>query len=158
MEKNKKIYLTKEGLKDIKKEYQKLLRLKKIKSEQETPLFLESDEVNTEFLSYQEDFEYLESRIEDLEYALKNFELIKIPSKQERNKVHLGATVKIDLDNEIDEFTIVGALETNPARKKISDQSPLGKALIGQRVGDKITVKTNFINHNCRILKIEYKQ
>jgi len=157
MEENKKIYLTKNGLKKIKEEYQKLLKLKKTRTEEEAPLFLHSDEVNAEFLYYEENFEYLEKRIRDLEYALKNYELIKLPSKKERDKIYLGATVKIELDNELDEFTIVGTFEANPAQKKISNESPIGKALIGHKIGDKILIATELINHICRILKIEYK-
>jgi len=157
MEEDKKAYLTKDGLKKIKEEHQKLLNLKKAKTEEEAPLFLHSDEVNAEFLYYEENFEYLEKRIRDLEYALKNYELIKLPPKKERDKIYLGATVKIDLDNEIDEFTIVGTFEANPAQKKISNESPIGRALIGHKVGDKILIATNLINHICRILKIEYK-
>ncbi len=157
MEENKKNYLTKEGLKKIKEEYQGLLKLKKIRSEKEAPYFLESDEVNAEALAYEEEFEYLESRIKKIEEVLKNFELLKPLPKKERDKIYLGATVKIELDNEIDEFTIVSTLETDPAQKKISNESPIGKALIGHMVGDKVVVQTELVNHTCRILKIEYK-
>lgn len=157
MEEDKKIYLTKDGLKKIKEEYQKLLKLKKAKTKEEAPLFLCSEDVNIEFLYYEESLEYLEKRIKELEYALKNYELIKLPSKKDRDKIYLGARVKIDLDNELDEFTIVGTFEANPLQKKISNECPIGKALIGHKVGDKILITTTLINHTCRILKIEYK-
>lgn len=151
-----KFYLTKQGLKKIKDEYKELLKQKQLKIKRGVPLFLHSEEVDSEFISFREDFEQLELRIQELGRVLKNFELIKPPLKNQRNRVHLGATLKIDLDDEIDEFTIVGTMETDPVNKKISDQSPIGKALMGHRVGDKVVIKTSIVNHICRILKIEY--
>lgn len=156
MSEKRKFYLTKTGLQKIEEEYQKLLKLKKLKLKKEAPPFLHSEEINAEFVSFREDFEYLESRITELEYILKNFELIKLPPKNERDKVNLGATLKVELNDEIDEFTIVGTTEVDPANKKISDESPIGKALMGHRVGDTVVVKTEMINHTCKILRIKY--
>jgi len=90
MIREKKFYLTKEGLQKIKTEYQELLKLKKIKLRKEAPPFLHSEEINAEFISFREDFDNLESRINELEQILKNYELIKPPSRREKDKVHLG--------------------------------------------------------------------
>jgi len=157
MSEKRKFYLTKEGLQKIKEDYQKLLKSKKLKPKKEAPPFLHSEEINAEFVSFREDFEYLESRITELEYILKNFELIKIPLEKERNKVHLGATLKVELGDEIDEFTIVGTTEADPANKKISNESPIGRALLGHKVGDTVAIKTETVNHTCKILRIKYK-
>jgi len=156
MIREKKFYLTKEGLQKIKTEYQELLKLKKIKLRKEAPPFLHSEEINAEFISFREDFDNLESRINELEQILKNYELIKHPSRREKDKVHLGATLKVELDDEIDEFTIVGTIEADPTNKKISDESPIGKALLGHKVGDQVVVKTEMVNHTCKILRIKY--
>ncbi len=156
MIREKKFYLTKEGLQKIKTEYQELLKLKKIKLRKEAPPFLHSEEINAEFISFREDFDNLESRINELEQILKNYELIKPPSRREKDKVHLGATLKVELDDEIDEFTIVGTIEADPTNKKISDESPIGKALLGHKVGDQVVVKTEMVNHTCKILRIKY--
>ena len=72
-------------------------------------------------------------------------------------KVTLGTTVKIEINGEIDEFTIVETLEADPANKKISTSSPIGKALLGKEEGETITVKTPIVNHRCKILKIKYQ-
>jgi len=151
-----KFYLTKEGLKKIKAEREELLKQKQLKIK-ERDFSFSPEEIDTEFISFRENIEQLESRIEQLSHVLKNYELIKLPSKKQRNRVHLGATLKVALDDEIDEFTIVGSLETDPVNKKISNESPLGKALLGHKVGDKIKIEAGMVNHMCTILKIEYK-
>ena len=156
MSEKRKFYLTKKGLGKIKEEYQKLLTLREIKFTKEAPPLLHSEEINAEYISFQEDFGYLKSRIAELEYILKNFELIKLPPKNERDKVYLGAMLKVELDDEIDEFTIVGTREVDIANKKISDESPIGKALIGHKVGDIVAIKTEMMNHTCKILGIKY--
>ena len=150
-------HLTKEGLENLKKEYQGLLDLKKIKTTgEEVPSMLHSEDPNPEYLSFQEDMVLLEGRIAELENILKNAELITPPTGEEKKKIGLGATVTVDLGGEVDEFTIVGTLEADPLRKKISNESPLGRGLLGMRAGDMVKVKTALINHDCKILKISY--
>ncbi len=151
-----KYYLTKEGLKKIKKEYKKLLSLKKLKSKGGAPSVLHSDELSAEFVSYREDLDFLESKIEELEHVLRNYELIKPPPKKERDKVHLGAQVKVEVDGQTDEFMIVGTLEANPTMGKISNESPVGKALLGHRVGDEVLVSSP-VKKVYKIKKINYK-
>ena len=58
------------------------------------------------------------------------------------------------MDGELDEFTIVGTLEANPSAKKISNESPIGQALLGKKVGEIVVVKTPIVNHSCKITKI----
>ncbi len=149
-------YLTKEGLRGLKREYEELLKIRKLKSKGDVPSVFHSEELSAEFVAFREDLDLLESRIEELEHILKNIELIKPPSPKERDKVHLGATLKVELDDEIDEFTIVGTLEANPSQKKISNESPIGKSLLGHRVGDIVAAKTEMVNHICKILAIKY--
>jgi transcription elongation factor GreA len=142
-------------LKKIKKEYQKLLRLRKLKSKGESPSVFHSEELNTEFIAFREGIDLLESRIEELEYILKNFELIKPPPRSERDKIYLGALVTVEVDGQEDEFTIVGTLEANPAMGKISNESPVGKALLGHKVGEEVTVHSA-IETTYKIKKIKY--
>jgi transcription elongation factor GreA len=136
----KKFYLTKEGLEKIKKEYQDLKNLKLSKTKGEIPNIWHSEDLNPEYLSFQEDLSFLETRLAELEYILKNAELIKPPSKREQNVINLGARVTVEVDGENDEFTIVGTLEANPAIGKISNESPVGRALLGHKVGEVVTI------------------
>ena len=81
----KKFYLTKDGLKKAKKEYQDLIELRKKKSKGEAPELLHSEELNPEYLSYLEDVELLDGRISELDNVLKNYEMISSPSKDKKN-------------------------------------------------------------------------
>ncbi len=150
-------YLTKEGLKRIKDEYQNLLSVKRAKLKKEDISLLHSDELNAEFVSFHEDFDILESRIEDLEHILKNFEIIKPPQKKERNEIKIGARVLVEVDGEEDEFTLVGTLEANPLEGKISDESPVGKALLGHKAGETVLINSPVqIETIFKIKKISY--
>ena len=59
------------------------------------------------------------------------------------------------MDGEIDEFTIVGKMEANPAKKRISNESPLGATLLGARVGEVVEVSTPIVKYKCKVLKIK---
>ena len=155
MAEEKKFYLTKQGLEKIKKEYQDLKNLKLSKTKGEIPKIWQSEDLNPEYLSFQEDLSFLESRIAELEYILKNTELIKPPPKEKQNMVNLGATVLVEVDGQTDEFTIVGTLEANPAIGKISNESPVGRMLLGHRVGDEVVVSSP-IQTVYKIKKIKY--
>jgi len=139
---DKKFYLTKEGLERFKKEYQTLKLLKLAKLKGEAPKILHSDEMSAEYLAFKEDMDLLESRLFELEYILKNFVLIKKPPKEKQDIVDLGATVVVGVNGQEDEFTIVGTLEADPSIGKISNESPVGKALLGHKVGDEVVVSS----------------
>src|SRR3990167_3283396 len=109
-------YITKEKLRELKKEYDELVAFERSKTiGEEAPKIFESEDINPEFISFQEDMSFLRSRISELKNIFEHYELIKNPTKGEQNIVRLGAKVKIDVDGEKDEFTIVGTLEANPA-------------------------------------------
>ncbi len=151
-----KFYVTREGLERVKAEYEKLRDFKRQKTMGETPSLLHSEEANPEYLSFQEDMSLLDSKIAEHENILQNVELISAPKGRERQKVWFGATVTVDLGGEVDEFTIVGTLEADPVQKKISNESPLGARLLGAIVGDVVEVKTELVNHICKVLKVQY--
>jgi len=154
MPEEKKFYLTKEGWERVKKEYKDLKELKLAKTKGESPKILHSEDLNPEYLAFQEDISFLESRIIELENTLKNVELIKPPKKQ--NIVDLGATVLVEVDGQNDEFTLVGSLEANPTVGKISNESPVGKALLGHQTGDNVVVSSP-IQTTYKIKKIKYR-
>ncbi len=157
MSTEKKIYLTKKGLEKIKKEYQDLKNLKLAKSKGDFSEVLHSEDVNPEYLSFQEDLNFLEARLFEIKDILKNVELIKLPSKEKRNIVNLGAQVTLEeSDGGINEFLIVGSLEANPNEGKISSESPVGKALLEHRIGDEVII-TSPIKVIYRIKKIKYQ-
>lgn len=140
---NKTYYITKVKFEELKKEYEGLLETEKNKTiEQETPKILESEDMNPEFVSFQEDIGFLRSRIDELKDILDHHELIKKPPKTERGIVGIGAKVKMDVAGKKDEFVIVSTLEANPALGKISNESPVGKALLGKKIGDEVLISS----------------
>jgi len=154
----KKYYLTKKGLEKIKKQYETLKEIRAAKTKGETPQILESEDLNPEYLSFQEGLDLLEKKMTELEEILKNTEIIKLPPRKKRDTIQLGATVSVEFDGEIDNFKIVGTKEADPTESKISNESPIGKSLMGKKVGETVVVKTQLVNHSCKILKIEYKK
>lgn len=101
---------------------------------------------NAEYDAAKEEQAQIEERIYLIEHRLKSSKIIEEEKsgKKKKKTVNIGSTVKI-LDVEYDEemtYTIVGTVEANPKKNKISNESPLGKALIGQKVGTEIVVET----------------
>jgi len=152
----KKFYLTKEGLAKLEKEYKDLKILKLAKTRGESPKVLHSEDLNQEYIAFQEDLSFLESRLSELGYILKNTELIKAPPKDKKTIVDLGATVLVSVEGQEDEFTLVGSLEANPALGRISNESPVGKALLGHKTGEDVVVSSP-IKTTYKIKKIKYK-
>ena len=148
-------YLTKEGLRRIKKEYEDLKQIKLMKTRGEAPKILHSEDVDPEYLVLQEDISLLDIKIAELETILKNTTLIKTPGRVEQNIINLGATVLVDINGNDDEFTIVGTLEANPAQGRISNESPVGQVLLGKSVGDQIKLNPS-AKTVYKIKKISY--
>lgn len=151
----RKFYLTKEGLEKLRKEQAELKKLKIAKTRGESPKVLQSEDLNPEYLAFQEDLNFLEVRLTELESILKNAIIIKSPEAEQKNIINLGATVLVDVDGQNDEFQIVGTLEANPSAGRISNESPVGKALLGHTTGDLVAVSSP-IQTIYKIKKIRY--
>ena len=98
----------------------------------------------------------IEARIEELEAILKNAEVV-VEDEADTEKINVGCKVLVydeEFEEEV-EFKIVGSTEANSLQGKISNESPLGKALIGAKVGDEISVEAPVGMMNYKILKIE---
>ncbi|MEK7658380.1 MAG: GreA/GreB family elongation factor [Patescibacteria group bacterium] len=153
----KKFYLTKQKLAELEKEHKKMLAFEKNKATgEEAPKIFESEDINPEFISFQEDMIFLRSRIKELENILANYELIKNPTKENKNIVNLGAKVLLEIDGQKDQFIITGTLEANPSLGKISNESPVGKALMGHKIGDEVVVSSP-IKTTYKIKNIKYE-
>lgn len=110
---------------------------------------------NADYHKAKEDQGFLEGRIQELEYLLSTAEIIDHKAGSMDN-VQVGATVTVqEEDNPEEKFHIVGAKEADPRNGKISNESPVGRALLGARVGDKVTVQSLEGEFQFKILKIE---
>lgn len=95
---------------------------------------------NTEYQSARAAQERNDARISEVEHILQNVELIKAP--RAGAKVQLGSKVTLKGNGSKKEFQVVGTVEADPLNGKISDESPIGQALIGKKEGDKVEIKT----------------
>ncbi len=156
MTNDNKFYLTKGGLEKIKKEHDELKKLKhsKISGRDDTPEVLHSEELNPDYLYFLEDLKFLENKISELEHIIKNSEIIK-SSNRKKGTIDVGATVLVEVGGQDDQLTIVETLEANPDLGRISKESPVGRALLGGKEGDKIVVSSP-IKTTYRVKKINY--
>jgi len=140
----KKIYLTKEGLEELKKELDELINVKRpenIQAIKEARALGDLSE-NADYDAAKNDQAEIEGRIKRIEKMLDNVEIIE---KKISDVVSLGSTVCIkycDDDDEEDEYQIVGSQEADPFMSKISNESPIAKAIMNKRVGDIVEVES----------------
>ena len=106
---------------------------------------------NAEYQSARAEQERNETRISEVEGILANVEIIKKPRGA---KVQLGSSVKLRNNGKTKEFQVVGTVEADPLNGKISDESPIGQALIDQKVGDKVEIKTPAETATYKIVSI----
>lgn len=155
----KKYYLTPSSFKKHKEEYENLQRLKKEKKlkikELRTREIWRAEDSNPDYETLEIELAFVEKKIKELENILRNVELIKKRVSLKKKKITLGMVVEVDINNHRDEFMIVESFEAEPSKKKISNESPLGKALIGKTEGEIVEVKTPIVSYNCKIIKIK---
>jgi transcription elongation factor GreA len=149
----KQFYLTKEGVAELEAELSELVALRgpiaeRIKTARE---FGDLSE-NAEYSSARQEQERTESRISEIDNILKNVEIIKKP--KDGKKVRLGSKVVLKNNGKTKEFQVVGTVEADPLNGKISDESPIGKALMGKKEGEQVEIKTPSENSAFKIVDI----
>ena len=140
----KKVILTEEGKKKLEDELNdlKLVRRREVAEKIKDARGQGDLSENAEYDAAREEQAKIEARIEELEQKLRNVKVIETDAN--KNKISLGSQVKL-LDMEFQEeviFMIVGSTESDPSNGKISNESPLGNALIGHKTGDIIEVNS----------------
>ncbi|MDD6691225.1 MAG: transcription elongation factor GreA [Lachnospiraceae bacterium] len=153
----KKNILTYAGLKKYEDELEdlKINRRKEVAEKLKEAMAQGDLSENAEYDAAKDEKRDIEARIEEIEKILKNVEVI--PEEDVKlDKVNVGCTVTIhDLDEDEDlDYSIVGSNEANSLEGKISNESPVGKALMGAKVGDTVTVETQAGSFQYRVVKI----
>jgi transcription elongation factor GreA len=97
---------------------------------------------NAEYQSARGDQDKSEARIAELEHILQNVEIIQEPKSSASAKVQLGSKVTLKSNGKTKVFMIVGTVEANPMEGKISDESPIGKSLLGKKEDDEVEIQT----------------
>jgi transcription elongation factor GreA len=135
--------LTQDGVDELKREHSELVSMRaevaeRIKQARELGDLSE----NAEYQSAREEQDRLETRISEVEKVLRNVEIIKKPKSH--SQVSLGSSVKLkSAAGKMQQFQVVGTMEADPVGGKISDESPLGKLLMGKKVGDQVYLKNS---------------
>jgi len=139
---NNKYKLTEQGLLDLQTELEKLKtedRKRNLDALKEARAQGDLSE-NADYDAARDEQAQIESRIKEIEGILKNYEIIK---KDRSKLVNIGKTVTLKVGNLPEQdYTLVGSLEADPLKKRISNESPIGKGIIGSKKGDKLVVKT----------------
>lgn len=150
----KKFILTQEGLTDLKHEYQELIRVKRPHVTQRIQRAREFGDLseNSEYDAAKDEQTLIEQRITQLEEVLNKAQIIT--PAQKSDFVVIGSTVVVEMNNEIHKFTIVGSMEADPTEKKISNESPVGKAILGLKSGETIEVAVGPVKSKIKILEI----
>ncbi len=154
----KKNILTYEGLKKYETELEHLKVVKRQEVAQKIKEAREQGDLseNAEYDAAKDEQRDIEARIEELEKILKNAEVVD-EDEVDLDKISIGCQVKIlDVEfNEELEYKIVGSTEANSLKGKISNESPVGKALMGHKVGDTVSVETQAGAISYKVLEIQ---
>lgn len=151
----KNTYITPKGLVEAKAELEFFKKTKRAQIAERIRQAREYGDLaeNSEYDAALEEQSLAENRISELENILKSVKVIE--NQHTQDFVVIGSTVKIEMDDGIDEFTIVGRVEADPAKKKISNESPLGSALVGAKKGETVEVATPIVRYKCKVLEIK---
>lgn len=154
----KKNILTYEGLRKYEDELHDLKVVKRKEVAEKIKEAREQGDLseNAEYDAAKDEQRDIEARIEEIEKILKNAEVV-VEEEVELDKISIGCTVRI-LDCEFDEeleYKIVGSTEANSLKGKISNESPVGRALIGSKVGDTVKVETQVGDLEYKVLEIQ---
>lgn len=134
-----KVMLTKDGLEELKAEFEDLVNIKRPIAVQRLADARDLGDLseNSEYAAAKQDLAFMDGRIAELEEILHN---AKVVTNHTKSSVGVGSTVTVHINGKKDTFTVVGEWEADPMQKKISHESPLGKALIGKKAGEQIEV------------------
>jgi transcription elongation factor GreA len=151
----KKFQFTEEGYAKIKQEYEELKHSKRqqaIDRLQKARAMGDLSE-NSEYVAAKEDLAFIEGRIRELEELMAHAEIVA--TQADGHTVDMGCKVIINVNGKDDEFTIVGEFEADPMAKKLSVTSPIGKALVGKKVGETVEVQVPAGKLKYKILDIK---
>ena len=150
-------FLTKEGYQKLQDELDHLRTAKRMEVAARLHEAMEGGELieNAEYEAAKNEQAFVEGRIQELEVLLATAHVIEENGKKKSDIISIGSKVTIKEGNfEAETFTIVGVAEANPREGKISNESPIGKAILNHKVGDVVKVETPGGTYNVKIIKL----
>lgn len=155
MDKTEEFYVTEQGLEDMKKEldYLKMEKRPKVIAALKEARALGDLSENAEYDAARNDQAQVEARIQELEAMIEKAEIIK---EVDTTSVSLGTKVTIEYldDNEQEEYSIVGSKEADPFTNKISNESPIARAILGHKVGETVSVDSPNGKYDVKVVSI----
>ncbi len=151
------VYLTAEGAEKLRAELEELKGPKREEMAKRLRSAIQMGDLseNADYHKAKEDQAFMEGRIQELEYLLKNAKIIE-ENMAPTDAVQVGSCVTVqEGDYPAERYCLVGAKEADPRSGKISNESPIGSALLGHKVGDEVTVLTPGGQLRLKIIKIE---
>ena len=151
----KQFFVTNKGLEELKSELENLQKKKRAEVVERVAAARSMGDLseNSEYHAAKEELSLVDGRIEELEEIIKKVQIIK-EDKKGSKVIQLGSQVTIKVNGKEEVFSLVGEWEADPHEKKISHESPLGKALIGKKPGEKVEVEAPAGRIVYHILKI----
>jgi transcription elongation factor GreA len=136
----KDFYLTQDGVTKLKSELDDLIQNQRPKVAQELKEAKEYGDLseNASWDAAKDHQSFIEGRISEIEHILRNVVVIKAPKST--GKITIGSTVHLEIEGGKQVYTIVGSTEANPSEGKISNESPIGQALVGKAKGEEVEI------------------
>lgn len=155
MRKKNTVKMTQTGYDSLKKELDELVNVKRPATVDRLANARSMGDLseNSDYHSAKEALEFLDGRIAELEQVLAYAQVVKPDSS--KGKVEMGAKVTVKTNGSTHTFHIVGEWEADPKEKKISHESPLGRALVGKRIGEKVDVQAPAGKVQYTIMSVE---
>jgi transcription elongation factor GreA len=147
-------YLSREGLEKLRQELEEMTNVRRAEVAARIHDAKEHGDLseNAEYEDAKNEQAFVEGRIQALEALIKNATIID--ENHSTDHVQIGSTVKVDSGDGPEEFTIVGSAEASPREGRISNESPVGRALLGKRKGEKVLVRVPAGDFTYKIVNI----
>ena len=152
-------YLTKSGLEQLQTEYGILVETGRREAAERIKYAIDQGGYEDNLL-YDIELDkqlQLEKRICELEEVLRESKIIEVKKTDRPTFVAIGSSVVVEVEGEKDTFRIVGSFEANPIKSLISNESPVGQAILGGKIGDVVEVTTPVVKLKYKILEIFYE-
>ncbi len=146
-------YLTKQGMNELQERLHQLKTVRRREIADAIQAAKEQGDLseNAEYSSAKEEQSRIEQEISELEMTLKNAHVV---AKRKTDQVSIGSMVLVECNGQEREYHVVGSNEANPLEGKISNESPMGEALLGAKVGDLVHIPVPSGTKECTIKKI----
>jgi transcription elongation factor GreA len=151
---NRPSYLSREGLEAARRELEEMTNVRRAEVAARIHDAKEHGDLteNAEYEDAKNEQAFVEGRIQQLEALIKNATIIE--DNHSTDHVQIGSTVAVESPDGAETFTIVGSAEARPTEGRISNESPVGRALLGKRKGEKVVVRVPAGDFTYKIVKI----